>query len=68
MSLREKIYDQVWDIYQEYKVLYNKESDALQFKLFPIEIAQYYGTLHELLIEYRMTQEFSMMDIASNNS
>ena len=65
MSLREKIYDQVWDIYQEYKVLYNKESDALQFKLFPIEIAQYYGTLHELLIEYRMTQEFSMMDVAS---
>lgn len=65
MSLREKIYDQVWDTYQEYKVLSNKKSGALRFQLFPFGIAEYYGTLQELLIEYRMTQEFSMMDIAS---
>ena len=48
MSLREKIYDQVWDIYQEYKVLSNKESGALQFKLFPLEIAQYYLPLSSI--------------------
>ena len=64
MNLREKIYDQVWNTYQDYIALVNNRK-SLPVTLFPIEITGHYKTLHQLLTEYKNSGDFHIFDIAS---